>query len=161
MFSQIVPTLDQVIGQTRAVAVLRTAIDSFFYDRMKATEEMAFPHLMISGPAGKTLLSETVARECGSTLHTELAQVALYRALEERKLFLGKKHVVNLPPFCLIEYGPVLARPSHGFEFALLTVLTGVAAMDVTTIFVPKYFLSRMTAMAWTRLLASSAMSSR
>jgi Holliday junction DNA helicase RuvB len=29
-------------------------------------------------------------------------QVTLYRALEERKLFLGKKHVVTLPPFCLI-----------------------------------------------------------
>ena len=29
------------------------------------------------------------------------AQVTLYRALEERKLFLGKKHVVTLPPFCL------------------------------------------------------------
>lgn len=51
MTSQIVPTLDQVIGQTRAVAVLRTAIDSFFYDRTKTTEELAFPHLLISGPA--------------------------------------------------------------------------------------------------------------
>ena len=30
------------------------------------------------------------------------AQVTLYRALEERKLFLGKKQVVTLPPFCLI-----------------------------------------------------------
>jgi len=30
------------------------------------------------------------------------AQVTLYRALEERKLFLGKKHVVTLPSFCLI-----------------------------------------------------------
>jgi holliday junction DNA helicase RuvB len=52
MTSQIVPTLDHVIGQTRAVAVLRTAIDSFFYDRTKATDELAFPHLLISGPAG-------------------------------------------------------------------------------------------------------------
>lgn len=134
--SQIVPTLDHVIGQTRAVAVLRTAIDSYFYDRTKATEEHAFPHLLISGPAGtgKTLLSEIVAREVACNIHTELAQnikkpedvhgmlmmlepgdilfldelqelspqVTLYRALEERKLFLGKKHVVTLPPFCLI-----------------------------------------------------------
>ena len=138
MNSEIVPALAHVIGQTRAVAVLRTAIDSYFYDRKKAADEIAFPHLLMTGPAGcgKTMLSETVARECGSTLHTELAQnlktpehihgaammlepgdiwfvdeihelppatqVALYRALEERKLFLGKKHIVNLPPFCLI-----------------------------------------------------------
>lgn len=134
--SQIVPTLDHVIGQTRAVAVLRTAIDAYFHDRAKATEEQAFPHLLISGPAGtgKTLLSEIVAREVACNIHTELAQnikkpedvhgmlmmlepgdilfldelqelspqVTLYRALEERKLFLGKKHVVTLPPFCLI-----------------------------------------------------------
>lgn len=135
--SQIVPTLNHVIGQTRAVAVLRTAIDSYFYDRSKATEEQAFPHLLITGPAGtgKTLLSEIVAREIACNLHIELAQniktpehvhgalmmlepgdiwfcdeihelppaaqVTLYRALEERKLFLGKKHVVELPSFCL------------------------------------------------------------
>lgn len=136
--SEIVPTLNHVIGQSRAVAVLRTAIDSYFYDRSKATEEKAFPHLLMTGPAGtgKTLLSEIVARECACNLHTELAQniktpehvhgvlmmlepgdiwfvdevheltqtaqVTLYRALEERKLFLGKRHVVTLPSFCLI-----------------------------------------------------------
>jgi Holliday junction DNA helicase RuvB len=134
--SEIVPTLNHVVGQARAVNVLRTAIESYFYDRTKATEEIAFPHLLISGPAGtgKTLLSEIVAREVACNLHTELAQniktpehvhgalmmlepgdilfvdeiqelvpqVTLYRALEEGKLFLGKKHVVNLPPFCLI-----------------------------------------------------------
>ncbi len=138
MSSQIVPTLSHVIGQARAVAVLRTAIDAYFHDRTKATEELAFPHLLLTGPAGvgKTLLSETVAKECCCSLHTELAQniktpehvhgslmmlepgdilfydeihelpptaqVTLYRALEERKLFLGKKHVVTLPPFCLM-----------------------------------------------------------
>lgn len=138
MSSQIVPTLSHVIGQARAVAVLRTAIDAYFHDRTKAKEELAFPHLLLTGPAGvgKTLLSETVARECCCSLHTELAQniktpehvhgslmmlepgdilfydeihelpptaqVTLYRALEERKLFLGKKHVVTLPPFCLM-----------------------------------------------------------
>lgn len=136
--SDIVPTLNHVIGQTRAVAVLRTAIDAYFHDRTKSAEEQAFPHLLMTGPAGtgKTLLSEIVARECASNLHTELAQnirtpehvhgalmmlepgdiwfcdeihelsqtaqVTLYRALEERKLFLGKKHVVTLPAFCLI-----------------------------------------------------------
>ena len=138
MSDQIVPTLNHVIGQTRAVAVLRTALDAYFHDRAHSIEEQAFPHLLITGPAGtgKTLLSEIVARETASTLHTELAQnirtpehvhgalmmlesgdlffcdeihelpaavqVTLYRALEERKLFLGKRHVVELPPFCLI-----------------------------------------------------------
>jgi Holliday junction DNA helicase RuvB len=136
--SDIVPTLNHVVGQTRAVAVLRTAIDAYVHDRSKAAEEQAFPHLLMTGPAGtgKTLLSEIVARECASNLHTELAQniktpehvqgalmmlepgdiwfvdecheltqpaqVTLYRALEERKLFLGKRHVVTLPSFCLI-----------------------------------------------------------
>ena len=138
MSSQIVPTLSHVIGQARAVAVLRTAIDAYFHDRTKTTEELAFPHLLVTGPSGtgKTLLSEIVAGEIACNLHVELAQnlktpehahgalmmlepgdilfidevhelpqtvaVAIYRALEERKLFLGKKHVVNLPPFCLI-----------------------------------------------------------
>jgi Holliday junction DNA helicase RuvB len=32
----------------------------------------------------------------------QTAAVTLYRALEEGKLFLGKHHVVNLPPFCLV-----------------------------------------------------------
>lgn len=134
--NQIVPNLDHVFGQTRAVAVLRTAINAYFHDRSKSSEEIAFPHLLITGPAGtgKTLLSETVAKECCCRISTELAQnlkspehvhgalmmlepgdilfideihelknqVTIYRALEERKLFLGKKHVVTLPPFCLI-----------------------------------------------------------
>jgi ATP-dependent protease Clp ATPase subunit len=74
---QVVPTLDHsVIGQQRAVAILRTAIDAYFHDRTKATEEQAFPHLLMTGPAGtgKTLLSETVAREVACNLYTELAQ---------------------------------------------------------------------------------------
>jgi Holliday junction DNA helicase RuvB len=135
---QVVPTLDHVIGQKTAVAVLRTAIDSYFYDRSKSSEEQAFPHLLVTGPSGtgKTLLSEIVAREVACNLHVELAQnlktsehahgalmmlepgdilfideihelpqtvaVAIYRSLENRQLFLGKKHIVSLPPFCLI-----------------------------------------------------------
>jgi Holliday junction DNA helicase RuvB len=135
---QVVPTLDHVIGQQRAVAILRTAIDAYFHDRTKAKSEEAFPHLLMTGPAGtgKTLMSETVAREVACNLHTELAQnlrtpeqihgammmlepgdilfvdeihelppsaqVTLYRALEERRLFLGRRHVVTLPSFCLI-----------------------------------------------------------
>lgn len=135
---QIIPTLNHVIGQKTAVAVLRTAIDAYFHDRTKATEEQAFPHLLITGPSGtgKTLLSEIVAREVACNIHIELAQnlrtsehahgtlmmlepgdilfidevhelpqtvaVAIYRALENRQLFLGKKHVLSLPPFCLV-----------------------------------------------------------
>lgn len=74
--NQIVPTLDHVIGQTRAVSVLRTAIDAYFYERSKVGDKQAFPHTLITGPAGcgKTLLSELVARECCCTLHSELAQ---------------------------------------------------------------------------------------
>src|SRR5690606_39364573 len=30
------------------------------------------------------------------------SDLTLYRALEERKLFLGKRHVVTLPPFTLV-----------------------------------------------------------
>ena len=134
--NHIVPTLNHVVGQARAVAVLRTAIDSYFYERSKVGDQQAFPHTLLTGPSGtgKTLLSETISRELCVTLHSELSQnlrtpesvhgllmmlepgdclfldeihelkhqVTLYRALEERKLFLGKRHVVTLPPFCLI-----------------------------------------------------------
>jgi len=136
--THVVPTLNHVVGQGRAVAVLRTAIDAYFYERSKRGDQQTFPHTLITGPAGcgKTLLSELISRECCCTLHNELAQnlrtpehvhgslmmlepgdvlfydeihelpqtaaVTLYRALEEGKLFLGKHHVINLPPFCLV-----------------------------------------------------------
>jgi len=134
----IIPSLNQVVGQSRAVAVLRTAIDAYFYERSKVGDQQAFPHTLVTGPAGcgKTLLSELVARESCCNLHSELAQnlrspehvhgslmmlepgdvlfcdeihalpriaaETFYRALEENKLFVGKHHVVKLPPFCLI-----------------------------------------------------------
>ncbi|QEL17857.1 Holliday junction DNA helicase RuvB C-terminal domain-containing protein [Limnoglobus roseus] len=136
--SLVAPTLDHVIGQKQAVGVLRTALDAHFHDRSKATDELAFPHLLLTGPGGtgKTLLSELVGRAVAGNFHSELAQnlkspehvrgllmmlepgdvvycdeihelptasaIALYRSLEEGLLFLGKKHVVQLPPFCLI-----------------------------------------------------------
>ena len=135
----VIPTLSQVVGQASAVNVLRTAIDAYFYERAKVGDAQAFPHTLITGPAGcgKTLLSELIGREvCCANHFTELAQnvrspqhvhaslmmlepgdilfydeihelpsaaqVTLYRALEERKLFLGKRHVVTLPPFTLV-----------------------------------------------------------
>ncbi len=72
----VVPTLNHVVGQAGAVSVLRTAIDAYFYERTKVGDRQAFPHTLITGPAGcgKTLLSELVARETCSKLHTELAQ---------------------------------------------------------------------------------------
>src|SRR5690606_18561536 len=128
-----------VIGQRRAVRVLRTGLDAYFNDRAVSGAVEAFPHTLICGPAGtgKTLLSEIVARELCTNLHTELAQnikapgkvhglmmmlepgdvlfldeihelshttqVTLYRALEERKLFVGNsRESVELPPFTLI-----------------------------------------------------------
>lgn len=139
MNADIVPTLNHVIGQQRAVRVLRTALDAYFNDRAVNGAVDAFPHLLLTGPAGtgKTLLSEIVARELCTNLHTELAQnikapgkvhglmlmlepgdvlfldelhelspttqVTLYRALEERMLFLGNsREAIELPPFTLI-----------------------------------------------------------
>jgi holliday junction DNA helicase RuvB len=135
----IISSLNHVIGQSRAVTVLRTALDAYFNDRFKTGGEVTFPHVLMCGPGGtgKTLLSEIVSRECCTNCHTELAQnianpgqmqgllmmlepgdilfldeihelgssvqVCLYRALEERKLFLGgNRKTITLPPFCLI-----------------------------------------------------------
>ena len=72
----IISTLNHVIGQARAVAVLRTAIDAYFNDRLRTGRESAFPHVLMcgSGGTGKTLLAEIVSRECCTTCHTELAQ---------------------------------------------------------------------------------------
>lgn len=134
----IIPTLNQVVGQQRAVRVLRTALDAYWNERSKTGEEDAFPHLLVVGPSGtgKTTLTELVSRELCTQCHVELAQnignisqmqgllmmlepghillideihqlndtvqVCLYRALEERKLFLGgNRKPIELPPFCL------------------------------------------------------------
>jgi len=72
----IIPCLTHVIGQTRAVNVLRTALDAYFHERRKTGVEGAFPHTLMCGPGGtgKTLLAEVVSRESCVTCHTELAQ---------------------------------------------------------------------------------------
>ena len=72
----LISSLNGIVGQTRAVNVLRTALDAYFNDRYKTGVELAFPHVLMCGPGGtgKTLLSETVARECCANCHTELAQ---------------------------------------------------------------------------------------
>jgi Holliday junction DNA helicase RuvB len=72
----IISSLSKVIGQTRAVNVLRTALDAYFNDRLKTGKESAFPHVLICGPGGtgKTLLAELVSREVCANCHSELAQ---------------------------------------------------------------------------------------
>lgn len=168
----IVSSLSHVIGQSRAVTVLRTALDAYFNDRFKTGVESAFPHVLMCGPGGtgKTLLSETVAREvCAKNLHSELAQnignpgqmqgllmmlepgdillldechelspavqVCLYRAVEERKLFLGgNRKAITLPPFTLIgattdEY---LLTTSMRDRFKILLRLTHYSDEEMT-----------------------------
>ena len=135
----IITSLNHVVGQRRAVTVLRTALDAYWHDRSKSDGKEAFPHLLMSGPGGtgKTLLTELIAKELCTECHIELAQnisnigqmqgllmmlepehillidefhelsetvqVSLYRAIEERKLFLGgNRKPVDLPPFTLI-----------------------------------------------------------
>ena len=73
----IISSLNHVVGQTRAVNVLRTALDAYFNDRYKTGVEGAMPHILMCGPGGtgKTLLAEIVSREvCATNCHTELAQ---------------------------------------------------------------------------------------
>ena len=69
----IVTSLNHVIGQQRAVTVLRTALDAYWHDRSKSDGKEAFPHLLMCGPGGtgKTLLTELIARElCTCLLYT-------------------------------------------------------------------------------------------
>ncbi len=155
----IITSLSHVVGQQRAVIVLRTALDAYWHDRSKSDGKESFPHLLMCGPGGtgKTLLTELIAKELCTECHVELAQnignigqmqgllmmlesehillvdeihelsetvqVSLYRALEERKLFLGgNRKPVTLPPFTLIgattdEY---LLTPSMRDRFKIL-----------------------------------------
>lgn len=72
----LISSLNHIVGQARAVNVLRTALDAYFNDRLKMGKELAFPHVLMCGPGGtgKTLLAETVGREVCANCHTELAQ---------------------------------------------------------------------------------------
>lgn len=134
-----ISSLNHVVGQQRAVTVLRTALDAYWHERSRHSGQEAFPHLLMCGPGGtgKTLLTELLARELCTECHVELAQnigniaqmqgllmmlesehillideihelsetvqVSLYRAVEERKLFLGgNRKPLTLPPFTLI-----------------------------------------------------------
>lgn len=71
-----VPSLDHAIGQKRAVAVLKTAVEAYWHDRSKLGDEHAFPHTLMVGPAGvgKTFFSELLARTLCCRVHTQLAQ---------------------------------------------------------------------------------------
>ena len=72
----IIASLSQVIGQTKAVTVLRVALDAYFNDRLKMGGEVALPHILMTGPGGvgKTLLAELAARDCCTNCHVELSQ---------------------------------------------------------------------------------------
>ncbi|MCB9951405.1 MAG: AAA family ATPase [Planctomycetaceae bacterium] len=72
----IIPTLNQVVGQQRAVRVLKTALDAYWNERSKTGEEDAFPHVLMTGPSGcgKTTLTELIARELCTKVEVQLAQ---------------------------------------------------------------------------------------
>lgn len=71
--------IDHVIGQSRAVRQLRTAVDAHFNDRADGQsngDDIAFPHVLLVGTPGlgKSLFAQIIARELAATLHEELAQ---------------------------------------------------------------------------------------
>ncbi len=72
----IVTTLNHVIGQKRAITVLKTALDAYWNDRAMTGKVDAFPHLLMTGPGGtgKTMITEIISRELCTECHVELAQ---------------------------------------------------------------------------------------
>ncbi|MGC4033473.1 MAG: AAA family ATPase [Tepidisphaeraceae bacterium] len=71
------PTLDHVIGQSRAVAQLKVALAAHFNDRaVSVGTEIALPHVLLVGPAGvgKSTIAQIIASEVGVEASEELAQ---------------------------------------------------------------------------------------
>lgn len=70
------PTLNHVVGQKRAVEILKIALEAHFNQRATVSGDLAMGHILMAGPAGtgKSMLSELVALELGVQMHSELAQ---------------------------------------------------------------------------------------
>jgi len=97
MSEQIVSSLNHVIGQQRAVTVLRTALDAYWHDRSKTGGKEAFPHLLMCGPSGvrKTLLCELLASELCTVVHVELAQnIGNIGRMQELLMMLEPEHIL-------------------------------------------------------------------
>ena len=93
----IIASLSHVVGQQRAVRVLKTALDAYWNERSKTGEEDAFPHLLIVGPSGtgKTTLTELIARELCTQTHVELAQnIANISQMQGLLMMLEPGHIL-------------------------------------------------------------------
>jgi Holliday junction DNA helicase RuvB len=100
----VVTTLNHVIGQERAVAILKTALDAHWNEHAKSPR--AFPHTLITGAGGlgKTFMAELLAQELCTKVHVELAQNLgkkgemlglLVMVEDEHLLFLDEIHQLS------------------------------------------------------------------
>jgi Holliday junction DNA helicase RuvB len=66
----------RIIGQGRAVAQIKVALDAYFNERASNPEQAALPHVLMVGPpgVGKSMLASVVAKELAVGFHEELAQ---------------------------------------------------------------------------------------
>jgi len=66
----------RVIGQSRAVAQIKVALDAYFNERGTSAEDSALPHVLMVGPpgTGKSMLASLIAKEMAVGFHEELAQ---------------------------------------------------------------------------------------